>query len=259
MHLLSLLRRDLPNSSHKGEAIWKGLKKSKYYVCFLSELSLRPMKDDPFTGLDATEGQDDLLAEIEQAVNTFDLEHLIIVLMGRYSHFEPPEAETDIEEDADSSQPASYLRYPPLDPTMYPLTCSATCQARSVQQTMRLLFTHSKIIRCEPDGIPECVDEVQEHIKAIESHDPLATDKEVQAGLEDEVLGMLQEAAKRYAALGGNKKSFGMLLGRHEPGPGAWIPGRGGVGCGPACDFIETPIVGKPKLAQACLEGSLLF
>ena len=54
--LRSLLRRDLPNSSHKGEAIWKGLKKSKYYVGFLSELSLRPMKDDPFTGLDATEG-----------------------------------------------------------------------------------------------------------------------------------------------------------------------------------------------------------
>ena len=44
MLLLCLSRRDLPTHSHKGEAIWKGLKKSKYYVCFVSELSLRPMK-----------------------------------------------------------------------------------------------------------------------------------------------------------------------------------------------------------------------
>jgi hypothetical protein len=169
--------KDLPPGAHKGEAIWKGLKKSKYYVCFVSELTLRPIKDDPLTGLDATDGEDDFLAEIEQAVNTFDSDHLIMVLMGRRSHFESPEPETDIEEDNDAETPANYHRYPLLEPAVYQQSCSATCQARSVQNTMRLLFQHSKKFHCSPDGIQDCVDEVCEHIKEIEEEDPLAVDK----------------------------------------------------------------------------------
>lgn len=198
--------KDLPAYCLGSTKSWyKGARSSKFYVAFLSEKTLAPLKDHPITGFGSEacggENRDDLLEEYEKAVNVFDSKHIILVLMGRWSHMSPPAEETDEEEET-SPWPASFLRTPNLDPLDYPQLASDTCQSRTVSATMSALFHARTVIRVNPRQVEAGADEIADFIDSVRTIDPFADSKSINTILEDEVMGMFEACGQEYQRIG---------------------------------------------------------
>jgi hypothetical protein len=199
-----LEQKDLsPDAQGTSQAWFKGMRKSKFFITFMSEVTLKPLKNDLVTGFGSGDSNsDELLAEYEQAVNTFDPEHIVIVLMGRLSHYKAPAPETDDEEESDTSCPPSLLRFPKLDALDYPTICSDTCQARTVRTTMRTLFQARTVLRVDPANMQEGIGHLCNLIEGERDADPFGETKKAGEAMEDKVLEMFSKVADEYQRVG---------------------------------------------------------
>jgi hypothetical protein len=145
--------------------------------------------------------RDELLEEYENAVNVFDSDHIILVLMGRWSHMSPPAEESDEEEEA-SPWPPAFLRHPTLDTVDYPQIASDTCQSRTVAATMSALFHARTVIRVNPRKLDEAASEITDHIDVARLVDPFADSKNTNRQLEDEVINMFEDCGTEYQNIG---------------------------------------------------------